>query len=96
MPVFPAAWVSADEILTRIETLRSRYAGNPLIERIDHSFGSDWSGDPAIFLKVILTPGHRDDPMLSSLADELRRDLLRVVHSEDIGLYTYLNFVSTS
>jgi hypothetical protein len=58
--------------------------------------GSDWSGEPAIFLNVVLSPGFRDDALLKSLASDLRLDLLRIVHAEDIGLHSYLNFVSKS
>jgi hypothetical protein len=53
----PAAWASVDEVTKRIGALQSKYAGNPLIDRIEHEIGSDWSGEPSLFLKVILSPG---------------------------------------
>jgi hypothetical protein len=94
MAIVPAGWVNADEVTRRVGTLQLRYAGNPLVERIDHHIAFDWSGEPAVFLNVILSQDRRDDATLKRLANDLRLDLLRVVHTEDIGLHAYLNFVS--
>jgi hypothetical protein len=96
MAIVPAAWASVDEVSKRVGTLQLRYAGNPLIDRIEHQIGPDWSGEPAIFLNVILSPGRQDDALLKSLASDLRLDLLRIIHAEDIGLHSYLNFLSKS
>jgi hypothetical protein len=96
MAIVPAGWVGVDEVSKRIGTLQLRYAGNPLIDRIEHHIAFDWSGEPAVFLNVILSHDRRDDATLKKLAKDLRLDLLRVVHAEDIGLHSYLNFVSQS
>lgn len=68
MTIVPAAWASADEVAKRVEAFRSKYAGHPLINRIEDEIGSDWSGEPSLFVKVILTPGQHDDAALKSLA----------------------------
>lgn len=94
MATFPAAGASVDEVAKRIGTLQSKYAGNPLIDRIEHELGSDWSGEPALFLRVILSPGWHDVATLKSLASDLDLDRLRIIHAEDVGLHSYLNFVS--
>jgi hypothetical protein len=94
MAIVPTAWSSVDEVVKRIGTLQSKYAGNPLIDRIEHEIGSDWSGEPSLFLKVILSPGWHDDARLKSLASDLRLDRLHIIHAEDVGLHSYLNFVS--
>jgi hypothetical protein len=96
MAIVPAGWVSADEISKRIDTLQMRYAGNPLIERIEHHVASDWTGEPAVFVTVTLSQDRRDGATLKSLANDLRSNLLRFVHTEDIGLHSYLNFVGRS
>jgi hypothetical protein len=96
MALVPAGSVSVDEVSKRVGTLQMRYAGNPLITRIEHHLAFDWSGEPAIFLNVILSEDRRDEATLKKLANNLRLDLLRVIHAEDIGLHSYLNFVSQS
>jgi hypothetical protein len=96
MAIIHEGSVSAEEVSRRIGTLRMRYAGNPLIERIEHRIAPDWSGEPSVFLSVILSRDRRDEATLKSLAKDLRSDVLRVVHTDDIGLHAYLNFVSQS
>ena len=96
MAIIQEGSVSAQEVSRRIGTLQIKYAGNPLIERIEHRIAPDWSGDPSVFLNVILSRDHRDESALKSLAKDLRLDILRVVHTEDIGLHSYLSFVSQS
>jgi hypothetical protein len=96
MTIVPVAWASVDEVSRRIGTLQSKYAGNPVVERIEHELGSDWSGEPSLFLRVILSPGRHDDATLKSLASDLDLDRLRIVNVEDVGLHSYLNFVSQS
>jgi hypothetical protein len=96
MAIVPAGWVSVDEVSKRVGTFQMRYAGNPLIERIEHRIAPDWSGDPSVFLSVILSRDRRDDATLKRLAKDLRLDVLRVLHTDDIGLHSYLSFVSQS
>ena len=88
------SWVRPDEISARIGRLRMKYAGDPLVSRIDHNIGSDWSGDPAIFIEVVLSEQGKLSAGLQQLAENLRFDLLRIVRSDEIGLHSYLNFVS--
>jgi hypothetical protein len=92
--IAPVARASIEEVEKRVGAFQSKYAGNPLIERIEHEFGPDWSGDPALFLKVILSPGSHDNATLVSLSRELNRDRRSIIHIEDLGLFSYLNYVS--
>jgi hypothetical protein len=57
MPIILSEWATSQEISNRIDRLRMQYAGNPLVKRIDHHIGVDWSDDPAVFIDVIL-PGN--------------------------------------
>jgi hypothetical protein len=93
MPIFVSEWATSQEISNRIDRLRMQYAGNPLVKRIDHHIGVDWSDDPAVFIDVIL-PGKIAAPELERLAEAIRVDLLRLVRTDEIGLHSYLNFVN--
>ena len=94
MPIILSEWATSQEISNRIDRLRMQYAGNPLVKRIDHHIGVDWSDDPAVFIDVIL-PGNEIAPAeLERLAEDIRVDLLHLVRSDEIGLHSYLNFVN--
>jgi hypothetical protein len=96
MAIVSRGWVSEDEVARRVGGLQMKYAGDPLINRLDHRLGLDWSGDPAIFIDVVLAPNFPTDNSntLTTLAEKLRLDLLSVVRSDEIGLHSYLSFVS--
>ena len=94
MPIFVSEWATSQEISNRIDRLRMQYAGNPLVKRIDHHIGVDWSDDPAVFIDVILPGNEIAAPELERLAEAIRVDLLRLVRTDEIGLHSYLNFVN--
>jgi len=94
MPVVFSEWATSQEISNRIDRLRMHYAGNPLVKRIDHQIGVDWSDDPAVFINVILTGKEIAPAELERLAKDIRADLLRLVRTDEIGLHSYLNFVN--
>jgi len=94
MPVVLSEWATSQEISRRIDRLRTRYADNPLVKRIDHHIGVDWSDDPAVFIDVILSGNQIPGAELERLAEGIRVDLLRLVGTDEIGLHSYLNFVN--
>jgi hypothetical protein len=94
MPVVLNEWATSQEISNRIDRLRTRYADNPLVKRVDHYIGVDWSDDPAVFINVILPGKEIADVDLKQLAQDIRVDLLRLVRTDEIGLHSYLNFVN--
>ena len=93
MSVVLSEWSTSQEISNRIDRLRTQYAGNPLLKRIDRRIGVDWSDDPAVFINVTL-PGKIASAELERLAENIRVDLLRLVRTDEIGLHSYLNFVN--
>ena len=93
MPIVLSEWATSQEISNRIDRLRMQYAGNPLVKRIDHDIGVDWSDDPAVFIDVILPGNEIAAAELERLAEDIRVDLLRLVRTDEIGLHSYLNFV---
>jgi hypothetical protein len=94
MPIVISEWATSQEISNRIDRLRIQYAGNPLVKRIDHHIGVDWSDDPAVFIDVILPGNEIAAAELERLAEDIRVDLLRLVRTDEIGLHSYLNFVN--
>jgi hypothetical protein len=94
MPVLFNESATGQEISNRIDRLRTHYEGNPLVKRIDHQIGVDWSDDPAVFVNVILEGREIPSAELERLAEDLRVDLLRLVRTDEIGLHSYLNFAN--
>ena len=93
MPVVLSEPAASQEISNRIDLLRKRYADHPLVKRIDHYIGLDWSDDPAVFINVILPGDEVASVELERLAEDIRVDFLRLVRTDEIGLHSYLNFV---
>jgi hypothetical protein len=94
MPIVLSQGVTDQEIPTRIDRLRTRYAGNALVKRIDYHIGVDWSDDPAVFIDVMLAGKEISAAELQRLAENLRSDLLRLVRTDEVGLHSYLSFVN--
>ena len=94
MSVILNEWATGQEVSNRIDRLRMHYADNPLVKRIDHHIGVDWSDDPAVFINVVLPGNGIGAPELERLAEHMRVDLLRLVRTDEIGLHSYLNFVN--
>jgi hypothetical protein len=64
------------------------------VKGIDYRIGFDWSDDPAVFIDVILAGKEIAASELQQLAENIRADLLRLVRTDEIGLHSYLSFVS--
>ena len=94
MPILVSELATSREISDRIDRLRAQVAGNPLVKRIDHHIGVDWSDDPAVFIDVILSGSEIAAAELQRLAEDIRVSLLRVVRTDEMGLHSYLNFVN--
>ena len=94
MPIVLNESAADQEISTRVDRLRTQYAGNPLVKRIDHHIGVDWTDEPAVFIDVILPGKEVTTAQLQRLAENIRIDLLRLVRTDEIGLHSYLSFVN--
>jgi len=96
MPIVLNEWVTSEEIANRIDRLRMQYANNPLVKRIDYRIDADWTGDPAVFIEVILAGKETPVEEVLQLAQNIRGDLLRLVRTDEIGLHSFLNFKPAS
>jgi hypothetical protein len=66
------------------------------VVRIRYSLGSDWSGDPSIFFRVVVTDNASRKAQLRDLAQNVARTLNNEVKVEELGLHSYFNFRSLS
>jgi hypothetical protein len=94
MAIAASGLVHQDEIRERVNQLQQLFVNDPEVARIDHRLAEDWSGDNSVFIDVILTRQAPTATTIARLSEQIATALLRVVRSEELGLHSYLNFVS--
>ncbi len=96
MSIVASGLVEQDKIRERVKRLEELFVNEPEIARIDHHLAEDWSGDYSLFINVVLNRKKPNTATVSRLSEQMTSALLRVVRSEELGLHSYLNFVSGS
>ncbi len=94
MPVVPRGFVNPNQIDAGVQ--RARQALAPAVVRIRYGLDNDWSGEPSVFFRVVLS----DEAIRKEKLDEIdRRVKLTVLHevqAEELGLHSYFNFRTLS
>jgi hypothetical protein len=69
---------------------------HPDVVRIRWSFGDDWSGDPAIFFRVVLSDAasRRDNP--ARFTGDIGNRIFEDLHLAELDYVPYFNFRSES
>ncbi len=92
MPFLPASDISPSQVEASIARTLTSFA--PDIVRIRYSFEDDWSGDAALYFRVLLSDAAAAPARLllttRRIAESLRTDL----RPEESGRITYFNFRS--
>lgn len=94
MAIVASGLVQQDEIWERFKQFRDLFANDPEVARISPRLAEDWSGDYSLFIDVFLNRNTPTAATVSRLSEQFANALLRVVRSEELGLHSYLNFVS--
>jgi len=94
MAIVALGLVQQDEIRARVEKLQELFANDPEVARIVHRLAEDWSGDYSLFIDVVLNRNTPTAATVTRLSEQIDTALLRVVRSEELGLHSYINFVS--
>lgn len=94
MAIVASGFVQQDEIRERVKRLQELFATDPEVSRIDHHLAADWSGDDSLFINVVLNGKTPAAAIVLRLSEQIAAALLQVVRSEELGLHSYLNFVS--
>jgi hypothetical protein len=68
----------------------------PAVVRIRYSLDSDWTGDPSIFFRIVLSDEASGKAQLSEIAHRVALAILNEVKPEELGLHSYFNFRSLS
>jgi hypothetical protein len=68
----------------------------PDVVLIRYSIGSDWTGDPSIFFRVLLSDEASRPNRLQEVAQRVADRLINEVRSDEFGFHAYFNFRSKS
>src|SRR5439155_23524077 len=68
------------EFEEKVQQTAMKFPGE--VVRVRHSFGEDWSGDPAIYFRIVLSDDASRRERLGEVADRIERTL-----KDDLGLY---------
>lgn len=94
MAYVPTRHVNQLEIEAGVE--RAARALTHTVVRIRYNIGADWTGDPSIFFRIVLTDEAAKKSKLSDIAQAISLILRREVQADEQGLNAYFNFRSLS
>ncbi len=96
MPIVPIGFVNQTQLDREIEAAVAKLSNKDVV-RVRHSFGSDSTGDPAVFFRIVLTDSASKADALAEVADRVSETLVDEVRPlENWGLIPYFNFRSKS
>ena len=88
----PTGYIKQAEIATGTDAVAKEMA--PDVVRIRYAIGEDWSGDPSIQFRVVLSDAASRGKNLFKIADRVRHRLEENVRPDEMGLIAYFNFRS--
>ena len=94
MAIVLREFVHQSEVEAAIQ--RAERALGPNVIRIRHNFGSDWSGEPSIFFRVLLSDKASRPDNLKEIAERASLALMNEVGTDECGIHAYFNFRSES
>lgn len=90
MPLVPLRRLNEAEIAASVK--RAEAALAPDVVRIRYSFEDDWTGEPSIFFRIVLTDEAFHKPRLSDTVRRISETIRKEVDPEQFGLQSYFNF----
>lgn len=95
MPVSPTRWFAPPaELEAAVRKVEAEL--RPDVVRIRYSLDEDWTGDPSIFFRVVLSDEAANPKRLGDVAWRVREKLDWDVNPDDFGLHAYTSFRSKS
>jgi hypothetical protein len=95
MSYIPAGYVSQTQISSAVEQAVAKLGKE--VARVRHSVGSNTTGEPSIFFRVVLWDWAVDEETLGDVAGNIERILFDDLHPiENWGLMPYFRFRSSA
>ena len=90
MAIVTSSFVNQDTIAHRVADATAKLP--PDVVRIRYNLGQDWSGESAVFFRVLIKDSSGNMPRLSEVARDVRDTMYREVRPYELGLQAYFNF----
>ena len=94
VPILPRGLVDQRKIQAGVK--RAERALQPDVKRILFTFTSDWTGDPSLFFRIVISDAAAAPNRLREGTQRIGRIILTEIKADDLGLQTYFNFRSQS
>jgi hypothetical protein len=95
MPIVPSGFVNQTQLANEVNRA-IRKLGKDVV-RARYSIGTDWSGDPAIYFRIVLTDAASREDTLADVAGRIRKILFEEIRPyENWGVIPYFSFRSKS
>src|SRR5712672_3048101 len=91
LPIAIQAQPQINAAITEVVRLLS-----PAVIRIRYDIGEDWSGDSAIFFRVLLSDEATRENSLRDISKKVERELSERLDVQSMGMFAYFNFRSQS
>jgi hypothetical protein len=90
----PAGFVKQADIAKRVAELER--ALKPNVESIRYSIDADWSGEPSIFFRIVLSDQASAEDKLAEVTERVSLRLTDALQPAELGLFPYFSFRSRS
>src|SRR4051812_35510461 len=94
MPMVPSGFVSLTQIDEDVKRAVEKLG--PEVVRVRHSVGEDWTGDPSIEFRIVLTDIASREETLDQVTEKIIRSLVDELRPYEWGLIPYFSFRSQS
>jgi hypothetical protein len=91
----PRVWVNPAQIAKALRQAERALA--PDVVRIRYTLAEDWTGEPSIFFKIVLSDkAASKESKLNEITERIEFTIRNKVKPDELGLNSYFNFRSLS
>jgi len=94
VPILPKGFGYQSQIASAVKKAEKALA--PDVVRIRHNLGEDWSGDPAIFFRIVLLNRASREAQLWKTTERVTNTILKEVKPDELDLLAYFDFRNVS
>jgi hypothetical protein len=94
MAMVPSIYLNVSAVEDAVARVQRQLS--PDVVRIRFRFDDDWTGDPSIFFRVLLSDSAGKEPKLFENAERVRRLLRKELKVDEAGMNSFFNFRTES
>ena len=94
MAILPYVYTNPALIESGIQ--RATQALAPDVVRIRYSLEEDWTGDPSVFFRIVISDEAVQARRLADTAERIMEGIREEVRPDELGIHAYFNFRSFS